>query len=75
VHVLDETHIALPHRPGNNCLDTLTNILHAAPVGLLFFVPNIYEMLRINGVACITTDAELITLRPFRQASARRRFG
>ena len=50
VHPLDDTHIAFPDRPGNNRLDTLTNMLHQPAVGLLFFLPGVDEMLRIaNG--------------------------
>jgi len=60
VHVLDETHIAFPDRPGNNRLDTFSNIVHAPGVGLLFFVPNIHEMLRVNGLARITTASPLL---------------
>jgi PPOX class probable FMN-dependent enzyme len=60
VHVLDETTLAFPDRPGNNRLDTLTNLVHAPAVGLLFFVPGFEEMLRINGVASITIDEDLM---------------
>jgi hypothetical protein len=60
IHVLDDKRLALPDRPGNNRLDTLTNIVQAPAVGLLFFVPGIEEMLRVNGLAAITTDEQLM---------------
>ena len=60
VHVLDDTHLAMPDRPGNNLIDTLWNISHSPSVGLLFFVPGFEEMLRVNGVAEITTDPEMM---------------
>ncbi|MCE9650358.1 MAG: pyridoxamine 5'-phosphate oxidase family protein [Parvibaculum sp.] len=60
VHVLDDTHLALPDRPGNNRLDTLTNITHSPAVGLLFFLPGFEEMLRVNGVAETVTTPELM---------------
>lgn len=60
VHALDDTHIAFPDRPGNNRLDTLTNIVHNPAVGLLFFLPGVEEMLRINGTAAITKAPELM---------------
>lgn len=60
VHVLDDTHLAMPDRPGNNLIDTLSNIAHSPPVGLLFFVPGFEEMLRVNGVAETTTDPEMM---------------
>lgn len=60
VHVLDDTHIGFPDRPGNNRLDTLTNIAHQPAVALLFFLPGVEEMLRLNGIARITTDENLM---------------
>src|SRR5262245_58481892 len=60
IHVLDEKRLALPDRPGNNRLDTLTNIVHAPAVGLLFFVPGFEEMLRVNGLAAVTTEEQLM---------------
>ena len=35
VHVLDNNTIAIPDRPGNNRLDTLTNVLTHPGVGLI----------------------------------------
>lgn len=61
VHVLDDTHLAFPDRPGNNRLDTLTNVVHSPSVGLLFFLPGFEEMLRINGIAQIVTSEDLMT--------------
>jgi PPOX class probable FMN-dependent enzyme len=60
VHVLDDTHLAMPDRPGNNRLDTLTNVTHSSAVGLLFFLPGFDEMLRVNGIARITMEPELM---------------
>ncbi|MDO8422769.1 MAG: pyridoxamine 5'-phosphate oxidase family protein [Parvibaculum sp.] len=60
VHVLDDTHLAMPDRPGNNRLDTLTNVTHAAAVGLLFFLPGFEEMVRVNGVATLSTAPDLM---------------
>ncbi|MGV8996566.1 MAG: pyridoxamine 5'-phosphate oxidase family protein [Parvibaculaceae bacterium] len=60
IHVLDDTHLAMPDRPGNNRLDTLTNIAHTPAVGLLFFLPGFEEMLRVNGVATLTTEQALM---------------
>ena len=59
VAVLDDTHIAIPDRPGNNRLDSLQNVLENPEVGLLFFIPGFMETLRINGTAEIRTDEDL----------------
>jgi len=59
VQVLDEHHLAIPDRPGNNRLDTLENIIRNPSVGLLFLIPGMNETLRVNGDARITVDAGL----------------
>ena len=66
VHVLQDDLLAIPDRPGNNRLDTLTNIVHSPAVGLLFFVPGVEDMLRVNGVAEIVTTPELMERFEFR---------
>jgi uncharacterized protein len=60
VHVLDETHLAIPDRPGNNRLDSLVNIIANPSVGMLFFIPGFEDMLRVNGMARISTDPMLM---------------
>lgn len=59
VHVLDDHTLAIPDRPGNNRLDTLTNIIANPNVGLMFLVPGINEMLRVNGTAELRDDEAL----------------
>src|SRR6476661_7276675 len=58
--VLDDHTIAIPDRPGNNRLDTMSNIMTDAEVGLLFFIPGIDETLRINGTARLSHDQALL---------------
>src|SRR4029077_14502565 len=58
--VLDDYTIAIPDRPGNNRLDTMSNIVADAEVGLLFFIPGIDETLRINGTARLSHDPALL---------------
>ena len=60
VHVLDERTLAIPDRPGNNKLETLSNILVNPQVALLFAIPGHDETLRIFGRACISRDASLL---------------
>ncbi len=59
VKILDDTTIAIPDRPGNNRLDTLSNILERPAIGLIFLIPGVNEALRINGVAEIRDDEKL----------------
>ena len=58
--VLDDHTIAIPDRPGNNRLDTMSNIVADADVGLLFFIPGIDETLRINGTARLSQEPALL---------------
>ena len=60
VQVLDDRTLVVPDRPGNNRLDSQTNIIHNPNVGLLFFIPGVTETLRVNGRATITAEPELL---------------
>jgi PPOX class probable FMN-dependent enzyme len=55
----DEHTVLMPDRPGNNRLDSFTNIIQTGRIGLLFFVPGVDEMLRVNGTAELRTDEAL----------------
>ena len=56
VAVIDDETIVIPDRPGNNRVDSMTNIVENPNVGMLFLVPGIKETLRLNGKASVTTD-------------------
>jgi PPOX class probable FMN-dependent enzyme len=60
VRVLDERHVLLPDRIGNNRFDSMENIFETGDIGMLFMVPGVAEVLRINGRARITDDAGLL---------------
>jgi hypothetical protein len=60
IHVIDDRHLAIPERPGNRRLDSVTNLFENPHVGLLFVVPGFDETLRVNGRACLTRDADLL---------------
>ncbi len=62
IKVIDDVSVAIPDRPGNNRLDTLSNILENPAIALLFLVPGVNETFRINGRAEIRDDAELMAL-------------
>ena len=46
----------IPDRPGNNRLDTLSNMMTNPEVGLFFLIPGVDETVRLNGRARIVTD-------------------
>jgi PPOX class probable FMN-dependent enzyme len=60
VQVLDERHLVIPDRLGNNRLDGMRNIVENAHVGLLFFIPGREDTLRVNGRARIVRDESLL---------------
>jgi PPOX class probable FMN-dependent enzyme len=60
--VIDEHHLAIPDRPGNNRLDTLENLLANPAVGLFFLVPGIEETLRVNGTARLSRSQPLLDI-------------
>ena len=60
VKILDQHTLLIPDAAGNNRLDTLENILSNRQVGLLFMIPGVEEMVRVNGEATLRTDAPWI---------------
>lgn len=59
VQILDSKTVALPDWPGNNRLDTLRNIVRDGRVSLTFLVPGVNNVIRINGTAQLTDNAEM----------------
>ena len=60
VLVLDDTHLVVPDRPGNNRTDGMTNILENPHIGMIFLVPGRGDTLRVNGRASIIRDQEIL---------------
>lgn len=56
VRVKDSRTLLIPDAPGNNRLDSLTNIIGTGRAGLLFIIPGINETLRVNGKAALSID-------------------
>lgn len=65
--VLDDRHLLIPDRIGNNRFDSYANIFENGLVGLLFFVPGMAETLRINGTARVTDDPRLLAASAVRE--------
>lgn len=58
--VLDERTLAIPDWRGNDRIDTLRNIVRDPRVALMFLVPGSGTVLRVNGRAAITADADVL---------------
>jgi PPOX class probable FMN-dependent enzyme len=62
VRVLDDRHLLLPDRIGNNRFDSFANLFANPRLGVIFLVPGMAETLRINGTGRITDDAAVLAL-------------
>ena len=60
VKAADPHTLLIPDSPGNNRLDTMSNIVATGRVGLLFLIPGIDETLRVNGTADLSDDPKLL---------------
>jgi PPOX class probable FMN-dependent enzyme len=60
VRIHDEKTLMLPDRRGNNRVDSLRNIVRDPNVALLFLIPGAGTTLRINGLAHLSADPELL---------------
>jgi len=58
VHIIDDTTIAIPERPGNRRVDGYLNVLARPHVGTLFLIPGRGDTLRINGRATVLSGAD-----------------
>jgi PPOX class probable FMN-dependent enzyme len=56
----DGKSLLMPDRPGNNRLDSLRNVAHGpGEVGLMFMIPGVDDIYRVNGPASLVVDDEL----------------
>jgi PPOX class probable FMN-dependent enzyme len=60
VSVLNEKRLLIPDRRGNNRADAMMNLVENPYIGLLFLVPGLNEILRVNGRVEITIDPDLL---------------
>ena len=60
VTILDEHTLAIPDRPGNNRLDSMTNILANPSIGILFIIPGFDDTLRVGGQARLVRDPAIL---------------
>ena len=60
VRILDPQTLAIPDRPGNNRLDSLSNIIANPNIGILFIIPGFDDTLRVNGRATLVTDPDIL---------------
>jgi hypothetical protein len=56
VHVVDTHTLLIPDSPGNNRLDSLSNLVESPQIGLLFMIPGMDETLRVNGTVRLRND-------------------
>lgn len=59
VQALDDQTLLMPDWRGNNRLDTLRNIILDGRISLMFMVPGSNTVVRVNGLAKLTQDADI----------------
>lgn len=59
VQIADDWTLLLPDWRGNNRIDSLRNIVTDGRVSLMFMIPGCRNVVRVNGTARLTTDADL----------------
>ncbi|MEM7547142.1 MAG: pyridoxamine 5'-phosphate oxidase family protein [Pseudomonadota bacterium] len=59
VRIMDARTLAMPDWRGNNRMDSLRNIVRDPRAALMFIVPGSNNVVRVNGTARVTTDADL----------------
>lgn len=57
IHVLDDSTIVIPERPGNRRGDGFHNLLENPGIGIISVIPGRGDTLRLNGTATIVSDA------------------
>lgn len=60
VKVLDEHTLAIPDRPGNRIADSFRNLAENDGIGLLFLIPGMREVLRVNGRGYPTDEPDVL---------------
>ncbi|MFI9550111.1 MSMEG_1061 family FMN-dependent PPOX-type flavoprotein [Nonomuraea endophytica] len=60
VKVLDERTLAIPDRPGNKLADSFRNLAENDGIGLMFVIPGLREVLRVNGRAYPTDEPDVL---------------
>jgi PPOX class probable FMN-dependent enzyme len=60
VLIEDERTLVIPDRPGNKLVYGLQNLLINPRVGVIFMLPGTPETVRVNGIASLTADPELL---------------
>ena len=60
VKVLDERTLAIPDRPGNKIADSFRNLAENDGIGLMFVIPGVREVLRVNGRAYPTDEPDVL---------------
>jgi hypothetical protein len=56
----DERTLVIPDRPGNKLVYGLQNILTNPRVGVIFMLPGTPETVRVNGIATLTAEPDLL---------------
>ena len=57
---IDEATLAMPDWRGNNRMDSLRNIVRDGRVSLMFMIPGSTSVVRVNGIAKVTAEDDML---------------
>ncbi|WP_078427310.1 MSMEG_1061 family FMN-dependent PPOX-type flavoprotein [Alkalihalobacterium alkalinitrilicum] len=60
IQILNDRQLVIADRPGNKRVDSILNLLSNPHVGLLFVIPGMDEVLRVNGRATIIKNKDIL---------------
>jgi predicted pyridoxine 5'-phosphate oxidase superfamily flavin-nucleotide-binding protein len=61
IHIRNKHQLIIPDRPGNRRIDSILNIIANPHVGLIFLIPGLQEVLRVNGHAYVIKNREILS--------------
>lgn len=62
IKAINQNEIVIPDAKGNNCVDSIGNIIETGAIGMLFLIPGVDETLRVNGNGYLSTDSNYLEL-------------
>jgi PPOX class probable FMN-dependent enzyme len=64
VRILDDRCLLIPELSGNRMADSLRNLLENPQIGMMFIIPGLEEVLRLNGRAWVVQDKAILATAP-----------
>lgn len=60
VHIVDDSTLLMPERPGNKLAFTLQNIIDNGKIAMIFMIPGVIETYRVHGTARLVKNSDVL---------------